>query len=70
MELWAHNEIRSEVQFLLRRIDEQSEYILDIESSLRPQDHKKELIRASEFLKDQYRSQLGEYLTKGFIAFI
>ncbi len=70
-EIWVHNEIRVEVEFLKKRIDEQRVYIKEIKDcQWRSPERKAELIASAKSLKDQYHNQLGEYLTQGLIALI
>lgn len=70
MAIWIHNEIKSDAEFLFRRIEEQREYIRQINSSDRSPERKKELVESATYLKNLYQQQLGEYSTKGLIAFI
>lgn len=71
MSIWVHNGIKEEVEYLHRRIEEQTEYTVDIKNcTFRSPETKAELIKASKFLQNQYRLQLGEYITQGLIALI
>lgn len=69
-EIYVHNEIKEEVEFLHKRIDEQRRYILEIKNSDRSPERKKELIASAKYMKDSYHQRLGEYLTRGLIALI
>jgi hypothetical protein len=70
MGIWVHDNVKSEVEFILNRIRQQRAYINEVKGSDRRPEKKAELIDSAKCVKWRFQAQLGEYMEKGLIAII
>lgn len=70
MDIWVHDSVKEHVSFILKRTQQQRDYIKEVQSSDRSEARKTELIDSALSIKDRFHLELGRYMEKGLIGFL